>query len=87
MPAVKSSYLAAADVERLLAPGREGWAGLNADIMALPPEALRELLEAEVVGRRRQEVIRRIYGRYHRLRAREELASLLNGRVPWTSRS
>lgn len=83
MAAAKERYLAAADVEALLAPGRQGWAGLNADIMSLPPMALKELLEAEIVGRRRQEVIRRIYGRLNRLRAHEEYTMLQNGRLPW----
>jgi hypothetical protein len=83
MTAAKNEYLAAADVESLLTPGRQGWAVLNDYVMSLPPEALKQLIEAEVAGRRRQEVIRRIYGRLNRLRAHEEVEQLMRGELPW----
>ena len=75
----RADALASDDVERLLGD----WLLLNADIMELPLPALRQLIDAELRGKRRSQFILRLYGRFNRLRAIEEKTKLLNGESLW----
>jgi hypothetical protein len=61
--------LAATDIERLL----RDWRALNSELQGLPLEAVIELLIAALEKRIRWQVVRRIYGRFNRLRMIEEL--------------
>jgi len=79
MGATRKGVLAPDDVASLL----QTWTSLCEDIMGLPRPALRQLMEAELAGRRRAVVLMRIYGRYNRLRALDEKADLLAGRTLW----
>lgn len=78
-PAFFISVLASDDVEKLLGD----WLLLNSDIMELPLPALRQLIDAELGGKRRPQVLLRIYGRFNRLRALAEKYSLLRGETLW----
>ncbi len=76
---VRSDVLASDDVEKILG----NWLVLNADLLELPLPALRQLIDAELAGKRRRQVILRIYGRYNRLRAIHEKQTLSRGETLW----
>lgn len=75
----------AADKARLSVEAVEELLGsqalLNQELMALSLESVRQLLIEEVAGRRRQFFLRRLYGRYNKLRYRRELAAVLKGEL------
>jgi hypothetical protein len=75
----RDNVLAPEDVEKLLGD----WLLLNTDIMELPLPALRQLIDAELGGKRRRQVLLRIYGRFNRLRALLEKQSLMRGESLW----
>lgn len=55
------------------------WQFLNEQLKTLSLPAVAQLLAAEVRGRRRQVYLRRLYGRYNKLRYAPELDALLKG--------
>lgn len=62
----------------------DNWIRLNQDIMGLPFQAVKQLLEAEAKGRRRPQVLLRLYGRYNKLREHTERFELMkDGTLPW----
>lgn len=74
-----SKVLAPEDVEQLL----NDWVKLNEDILCLSETAVRQLLATEVAGRRRQQVLTRLYSRFSRMRLRRERRALFEeGKLP-----
>lgn len=62
----------------------DNWIKLNQDIMSLPFTAVKQLLGVEAKGRRRPQVLLRLYGRYNKLREHTERFALMGeGRLPW----
>lgn len=80
---VKNS-LAPEDVEELLT----NWVKLNKDILDLPFSAVQQLLAAEAHGRRRYQVMQRLYGRFSKLRRDHEQQELFTFpfRLPWDTK-
>jgi hypothetical protein len=74
-----AQYLASEDVEALLG----NWVGLNAALMELPIEPVRQLLDAEMAGRQRPQLILRLHSRFNKLRAVEERGRILRGERAW----
>lgn len=69
--------LSAETVEELLGSQRL----LNQELLKLSLESVRQLLIEEVRGQRRQFFLRRLYGRYNKLRYRRELNAVLRGEL------
>jgi len=64
-----------ATVETLLG----NWERLNDELPSLSLQSVRQLIEAEVEGARREHFIRRLHGRYRKLNLPLERAALLRG--------
>ena len=78
--AKRNKALAPEDAEALL----KDWIKLNKDLMSLPISAVQQLLELEINGNRRPQVVMRLYGRFNRLREQGEKSKLLSGgELPW----
>jgi hypothetical protein len=75
----RADVLASDDVEGILS----NWVRLLEDVLVLPLPALRQLIDAELAGKRRPQVLLRLYGRFNRLRAIEEKQKLLRGETLW----
>ncbi len=74
-----ADYLAPEDVEALLG----NWVGLNSALMELPLRAVQQLLDAEMAGRQRPQVVLRMHSRFNKLRAIEERTRILKGVRGW----
>ena len=72
-------YLDHGDAANLL----DNWVELNSAVMALPINPILQLLEMELTGRRRPQVVGRLHQRFNKLRAREERERLARGEVKW----
>lgn len=82
MPADKDNFLegvllSAEGIEELL----NDWVLLNDQLMSLSAAAVRQLLIAEANGRKRQAFLRRLFGRYNKLRGKAEMEAILRGRL------
>ncbi len=65
----------------------ENWGALNERLATLPLPDVMVLLEAETRGQRRTSWLKRIWGRFNKLRySREEQALFQRGEVPWRVR-
>jgi hypothetical protein len=65
----------------------ENWDELNAALADLELADVMKLLEAEATGRRRVSHLKRLWGRFNKLRyPLEEVALFQHGEVPWRVR-
>lgn len=76
---MERKYFAEEDAKALL----RNWIRLNNELMTLPIEAVRELLEYAVSFRRGSQLVLRLYMRYNRLRRMVEVHGLRKGVLPW----
>lgn len=58
----------------------DGWGKLNAAIMIMSESEIQELMDLEACGKNRPDFMRRMYGRYKKLREIRELEELRHGR-------
>ena len=58
----------------------DGWTKLNAAIMQMSESEIQDLMDMESVGRNRPDFMRRMYGRFKKLREQRELEEMRNGR-------